>query len=190
MMNREEDNYADEQLISAARDGDENAFQQLVKKFEPRVAATVIGMLGDCPEAEDVGQEAFIRFYKALGKFRGESRVGTYLTRIAINLSLNELKRRKRKRSLFSASVSGDIQNVPDGKPTENQFETREIVFRALQQLNPEFRSVLVLRILDGYSSQETADILSIPVGTVLSRLARGQKKLRKILTPYLGVTS
>jgi len=65
------------------------------------VAATVIGMLGHCPEAEDIGQETFIRFYKSLDKFRGDASVGTYLTRIAINLSLNEIKRRRRQRKFF-----------------------------------------------------------------------------------------
>ncbi len=188
MVNREEGNYTDEQLVLAAREGDEGAFLELVRRFEPRVASTVIGMLGNSPEAEDVGQETFIRFYKAMGKFRGESGVGTYLTRIAINLSLNELKRRKRKRSLFSAPASGEIQNVPDRGPSQDRFETLEIVHRALLELDPGFRAVLVLRLLDGYSTRETADLLDIPVGTVLSRLARGQKKLRTILTPYFGV--
>ena len=75
-------------MLKNARNGDNNAFKEIVKKYENQVAATVIGMLGYCTEAEDIGQETFIRFYKALHKFRGESSIGTYLTRIAINLSL------------------------------------------------------------------------------------------------------
>ena len=76
-----------EQLAAAARDGDMDAFRMLVEKLEPRVAATVIGMLGPGPDAEDVGQETFVRFYRALNSFRGDSSVVTYVTRIAINLA-------------------------------------------------------------------------------------------------------
>ncbi|RMH54101.1 MAG: sigma-70 family RNA polymerase sigma factor, partial [Bacteroidetes bacterium] len=89
---------SDETLVARARQGDEQAFRNLVERYESTVAATVIGMLGAGPEAEDVGQETFIRFYRALHQFRGEAAVGTYLTRIAINLSLNALKRRRRRR--------------------------------------------------------------------------------------------
>ncbi|NIR47450.1 sigma-70 family RNA polymerase sigma factor, partial [candidate division KSB1 bacterium] len=91
----------DRELIDNVRAGDSQAFEQLVKRYESQVAATVIGMLGSCQEADDVGQEVFIRFYKAIHQFREEARLGTYLTRIAINLSLNELKRRKRRHLLF-----------------------------------------------------------------------------------------
>lgn len=91
----------EQELVRKAQNGDKNAFKELVKQNEHRVAAAVIGMLGNCPETDDVGQETFIKFYKSLDKFRGESSVGTYLTRIAINLSLNELKRRKRRNAHF-----------------------------------------------------------------------------------------
>ena len=85
-------------LVQQAQSGNQSAFASLIKLYEGQIAATVIGMLGNIPEADDIGQETFIRFYKSLGNFRGDSEVGTYLTRIAINLSLNELKRRKRKK--------------------------------------------------------------------------------------------
>ncbi|MFH1214789.1 MAG: RNA polymerase sigma factor, partial [Candidatus Neomarinimicrobiota bacterium] len=81
----------DQEIIDASISGNENAFAEIVRRYESRVAATVIGMLGHCPEADDVGQETFIRFFKSMRKFRGESAVGTYLIRIAMNLSLNEL---------------------------------------------------------------------------------------------------
>jgi RNA polymerase sigma-70 factor (ECF subfamily) len=177
----------DRELIDAACVGDEKAFMELVRRYEPRVAATVIGMLGDCPEADDVGQETFIRFYRALDSFRGESSLGTYLTRIAIRLSLNELKRRRRRFFRFPRSDGGDLPEVADERNGTTSFEERELVQRALQQLKPEFRAVVVLRILEGYSTEETARILGIPTGTALSRLARGQKRLREIMTPLLG---
>ena len=177
----------DEQLITAARKGDANAFKELVKRYESRVAATVIGILGNCPEADDVGQETFIRFYKGLQAFRRESSVSTYLVRIAINLSLNELKRRKRRPSPFSQTNPGTIFDIPDEKAEKLLSEDKRVVERALQELKPEFRAVIVLRLLDGYSTEETAQILGVPVGTVLSRLARAQEKLRESLTPYWG---
>jgi RNA polymerase sigma-70 factor (ECF subfamily) len=173
---------ADEILIKAAQQGDFQAFHDLVKKYESRVASTVFGMLGRCLEAEDVGQETFIRFYKALRHFRGDSSVATYLTRIAINLSLNELKRRKR-RSLFflpepyEAQISSGDENDPV------HYDIKEAIQHALQRLDPKFRTVLVLRLIDGYSTEETAQLLDIPVGTVLSRLARAQMKMRNLLS-------
>lgn len=176
----------DQELITNARNKDSDAFKELIKKYEHQVAATVIGMLGYCTEAEDIGQETFIRFYNSLDKFRGDASVGTYLTRIAINLSLNELKRRKRQRKLFFSRSNDNIENVPDTKESNNKKEINELVRLGIQKLEPKFRTVLVLRLIDGYSTQETAQTLNLPVGTVLSRLARAQMKLKEILKPLL----
>lgn len=175
----------DEKLIKTTLSGDDGAFKQLVVRYESRVAATVIGMLGNCPEAEDVGQESFIRFYKGLKDFRGNSSVATYLTRIAINLSLNELKRRKRRALLFPQKAAGEEENLPEQRQSNKYNEEKELIQFAVRKLGPKFRSVFVLRLIDGYSTAETAEILKLPVGTVLSRLARAQEKVRKILTPY-----
>ncbi len=151
------------------------------------MAATVIGMLGHCTEAEDIGQETFIRFYKSLDKFRGESSISTYLIRIAINLSLNEIKRRQRRRKHISDNLEDGMDNIPGKTVSKNRSETREIVNQAIQKLEPKFRSVLVLRLILGYTSQETAKLLKLPMGTVLSRLTRAQMKLKDILTPSYG---
>jgi RNA polymerase sigma-70 factor (ECF subfamily) len=148
------------------------------------VAATVIGMLGHYPEAEDVGQETFIRLYQSLDKFRGESSVGTYLTRIAINLSLNELKRRQKRRRRFSSRDEEGMENFPDKNERRQRKELKDIVHTGIQKLDPKYRTVIILRLIDGYSTQETAQVLKLPVGTVLSRLARAQMKLKEILTP------
>jgi len=173
-------------LIKRTRAGDDSAFKMLVQRYEPRVAATIIGMLGQCPEADDVGQETFIRFYKRLHQFRGEASVATYLTRIAMNLSLNEIKRRQRRLLFFQrqSETGTDIAKV-DNSPANN--ENRELVQRALQKLAPKFRTVLVLRLIDGYSTNETAKILELPIGTVLSRLTRAQQKMKKLLKAYMG---
>lgn len=179
-------------LLDAARHGDHDAFKEFIKKYEHRVARTVISMLGNCPEAEDVGQETFIRFYKSLNRFRGESTVGTYLTRIAINLSLNELRRRSRREKFFfskpgSRSGNDILDNLPGKNPGNNRQEIQEIVQYGIRKLKPEYRAVVVLRLIEGYSTGETAAILNLPKGTVLSRLSRAQTKLREILKPFLG---
>ena len=180
----------DGELVAAARDGDNGAFKEIVRLYEPAVAATVIGMLGNCPEAEDVGQETFVRFYRSLNQFRGEASVKTYLTRIAMNLSLNELKRRKRWWLLFSPTPVEEHFDLPSEEPGPDESGDMEMIRRAIQKLDDKFRSVIVLRLIDGHSTEETAEILGLPVGTVLSRLARAQEKLRRILTPILGERS
>jgi len=177
----------DNELVSRAQKGDNDAFGELVRRYESLVAGTVIGMLGKCPEADDVGQETFIRLYRSLKTFRGESKLGTYLTRIAINLSLNELKRRKRRKGLFFSKPVEEIRGIANPRADAGTDEDKEVVHRAIGQLEARFRSVVVLRLIDGYSTEETAKILKIPVGTALSRLSRAQQKLKELLTPYYG---
>lgn len=177
-----EEKPSEQELIRKAQNGDKNAFKELVKQNEHRVAATVIGMLGNSPETDDVGQETFIRFYQSLDRFRGESSVGTYLTRIAINLSLNELKRQKRRNTHFFSQGEEKMENAPDKKDRKNKKELKEIVHLGIERLDPKYRAVVVLRLIEGYSTKETAQILHLPVGTVLSRLARAQKQLKEIL--------
>ena len=179
--------YNDNELIEKAKHGEDAAFGELVSRYEQQVAGTVKGMLGDNPAAEDVGQETFIRFYRSMENFRGDSALGTYITRIAINLSLNEIKKQKKVISLF---FSRDNENkefdVPEASSAEDESDTKELIDKALLTLKPEFRSVVVLRMLRGYSTKEAASILKIPAGTVLSRLARAQRELRKMLEPLV----
>ncbi|MBS1507532.1 MAG: sigma-70 family RNA polymerase sigma factor [Bacteroidetes bacterium] len=172
---------SDDLLIEQSRGGDLAAFKRLVQRYEGKVAGVVRSMLGATPEAEDVGQEVFIRFYESLDKFRGESAVGTYLIRIAINLSLNEIKRRKRRFSFFA----GEEEGFNKGE-TDNRKDMSEMIAYEFDRLDPDFRAVATLRLVEGYSTEETATMLAIPLGTVLSRLARAQKKLRIALEKHL----
>ena len=185
LLHKEHGLLTDEQLIKKICAGNDSYFREIITRYESQVAATINGILGICTEAEDIGQETFIRFYRSIKDFRMESSVGTYLTRIAINLSLNELKRRKRKLLMFQRF---DENYEPSaGAISESPEIEEEIIRTAILKLNPKYRSVLVLRLVNGYSTQETADILKIAEGTVLSRLARAQHKLKEILTPYQG---
>ena len=175
---------SDISLIEAARAGDRVAFSTIVQRYEGKVGATIVGMLGNIPESDDVAQEVFIRFYKSIHKFEGRSQLGTYLTRIAINQCLSHIEKKKRKRWLnrFKSEDESMILNIPDRGLSATEKDTQAAVQSALLNLEPDFRSVVVLRMLEGYSTEETAKMLGLPKGTVLSRLARGQKKLRTIM--------
>ncbi len=177
----------DIELVQLFQSGEVNAFKQLVQRHQEQVRKTVIGMLGEGAEAEDVAQEVFINFYKKIDSFRGESKLSTYLTRIAINLSLNEIKKRKRNQSRYlSIDKEENIFQISDKKDYSVQIETKEIIHKALANLDEDYRVVIVLRMIDGYSTKEVSEILQLPMGTVGTRLARGQKKLKEILKKYL----
>ena len=185
-----DDALTDEALVDAARNGSEAAFRELVERYEDRVASVVIRMLGDTAEAEDAGQETFIRFYRSLHGFRGQASVGTYMTRIAINLSLTELKKRRRRSIFVPFTPPGTEHDAPemdyaDPAASAEYDDTGDRVQKALNQLKPEFRSVIVLRLMEGYSTKETAEILGLPIGTVLSRLRRAQEKLKRMLVSF-----
>jgi RNA polymerase sigma-70 factor (ECF subfamily) len=180
---------SDAVLLDRARDGDRWAFQQVVQRYEDQVAATVVGMLGPGPDADDVGQETFIRFYKALDQFRGESGLGTYLTRIAINQSLKALRKKKRWYNRFLSRDNEERtleEPALDGADVVGRRERAALVHEALATLSEDHRAVVVLRLLDGYSTRETADILDIPEGTVMSRLYRATSNLKDELRPWL----
>jgi len=173
------DNKDDNYIIELVKNGNCAAFSIIVTRYKQQVANTIVGMLGNCAEADDVGQETFIRFYKSINNFRGDSSLGTYLTRIAINLSLNELKRRKRKHMFFHSDSDEKSNEISNGDSDFEKNDTKETVDIAIKNLKPEFRSVIILRLVNGYSTKETAEILNLPVGTVLSRLSRAQIKLK-----------
>ena len=170
-------------LIRASVDGDRLAFAEIVNRYRKMVARTVKGMLGDTVFAEDIGQEVFVKLYHSLSEFRGESKLATYIQRIAINFTLNEIKRRKRFFSLFTQKGSDEMYEIDvAGESDENKSEAKEIVSKALLSLDPKFRIVVTMRMLQGYSTKETAEILKLPMGTVLSRLSRAQEQLKEIL--------
>lgn len=176
---------SDDALLERARDKDQQAFRLLVKRHEQQVRATVTGMLGDATVADDVAQEVFIRLYRSLGDFRGEARLSTYLSRIAINLSINELKRRQKRQRRFVRWSSGAgtfPEDRADLRADPERHDNRQWVWQALQELSNDHRAVVVLRMIDGYSVQETAEILKVPSGTVASRLSRAIDQLKPIL--------
>jgi RNA polymerase sigma-70 factor, ECF subfamily len=174
--------------LEGVRAGDPAAWRAFVQQHEGVVAATVIGMVGHGPDAEDIGQEVFVRFLNQARNFRGDSSVTTYLTKSAINLSLNAIRRRGRMRRWFSGPAD-DVYAVAGPSPAD-EVEALDLgarVSKAIRQLRPEYRAVVVLRLVREFSTKEAADVLGIPPGTVMSRLARGQKALREMLKGEVG---
>jgi len=173
-------NLSDIDIISKILQGNADLFRLLVERYKEPVAAVIKNMLGDCPEAEDVGQETFIRMYQSLAGFRGDASLKTYLIRIAMNLSLNEIKRIKKRNSRDLHIDSGiQLKNIVESSEIE-RAEIMEIIQKALNRLEIRQRSVFVLRIIEGFSTKETSEILKIPVGTVLSRLSRAVEEMKK----------
>jgi RNA polymerase sigma-70 factor (ECF subfamily) len=183
------DPSTDADLIERSRRGDDAAFGQLVDRYEGAVAATAIAMLGRGADAEDVGQETFVNFHRALAQFRGDSNLKTYLVRIAMNLSLNALKRRRRHALRFFSRDARDA-DLPDvaapAGADDDAPERQAMVQRAIARLSPKHKPVVVLRMMQGLSTRETAEALGVPEGTVLSRLARAMKELEATLAPYV----
>ena len=174
---------SENELVKASLEGDKQAFSEIVSRYQNMVARTVKGMLGDSVFSEDIGQDVFIKLFHSLSDFRGEAKLSTYIQKIAINLTLNEIKRRKRFFSTFSQKGNNEMYEfeIADSE-TEEKKEASELVGKALMSLDPKFRIIVAMRMLQGYSTKETAEILDLPLGTVLSRLSRAQEQMKNIL--------
>jgi RNA polymerase sigma-70 factor, ECF subfamily len=173
----------EDELVKSSLEGDKNAFGEIVTRYQGMVARTIKGMLGDSVFSEDIGQEVFIKLYYSLSEFRGEAKLSTYIQKIAVNLTLNEIKKRKRFLSIFSQKGNSEMHEfeVAD-QDYEGRKDANEIVTKGLMKMEPKFRIILTMRMLQGYSTKETAEILDLPLGTVLSRLSRAQEQLKGIL--------
>jgi RNA polymerase sigma-70 factor (ECF subfamily) len=181
-------------LVNAARGGDVGAFEQLVKKYDRNVFRIANHITQNREDAEDVVQDAFLKAFQNLGQFQGQSKFYTWLVRIAVNEALMRLRRRRPERIV---SLDEDINTGEDTIPREvadwspnpeqlyNQSELREILQKTIQGLPPSFRTVFVLRDVEGLSTEETADALNLSIPAVKSRLLRARLQLRERLTKY-----
>ncbi len=179
----------DSVLIDGTLRGNERAFRVLVERYQTQIVRTVTGMLGQTADVDDTVQEVFIRFHTALPRFRGQSSVKTYLTRIAINRSLDVL--RSRRRRLFVSWEAEQTQDVASELPKPDdvavQADEHRQLRSAINTLSTRHKAVVVLRLIDGLTTQETAEVLEVPYGTVLSRLKRALAKLKETLGDSLG---
>lgn len=172
----------DQQLVERAQRGDTRAFDLLVLKYQGRIAALVSRYISNSSEVEDVAQEAFIKAFRALPKFRGESAFYTWLYRIAANAAKNHLVARGRRPSadadVEDAEYFEEAAMLRDAEsPEETLFgnELADVVRSALNGLPDELRVALTLREFDGLSYEEIAEVMECPVGTVRSRIFRAR---------------
>ena len=175
---------SDAELIDASMGGNDYAFRLLVERFMDEVSRTVIGMLGPVSEVDDVVQEVFIKLHRSLPSFRGDATLKTFIVRMAINKSLDALRKRKRAAWLKPWTEVGEYDHqTTDGTDTEiTSRERRTELRRAINKLPENQRAVIVLRLIEDISTEETSRILDVPYGTVLSRLKRGLDRLRSEL--------
>jgi RNA polymerase sigma-70 factor (ECF subfamily) len=194
------DDQGEAQFIARLVARDESAFNELVVTYERRVFALVFRMLGRRDEAEDLAQEVFVQVFKAIDQFRGESKLSTWIYRIAVNLCKNRSKYLSRRhlgdqddvdamaeRVPLSAAKGVSVGDVsrPDDLVEGMQLEV--VVKRAIAELEPEFREVLVLRDVEDLSYEEIASITGLPDGTVKSRIHRARAQLRALVEKAMG---
>lgn len=195
MNNRTRKNeQLDEDLVSRVQQGDKAAFDILVLRYQHKIVQLVNRYVKDHSEAQDVAQEAFIKAYRALGSFRGESAFYTWLYRIAINTAKNYLVSRNRRNSDSQIDVQDAeaIENAPQlqGLDTPERHllgeEIAKTIQHAIEHLPEEMRVAIMLREFEGMSYEEIAEAMDCPVGTVRSRIFRAREAIDNKLNPLL----
>jgi RNA polymerase sigma-70 factor (ECF subfamily) len=189
------DREVDQQLVERAQRGDKSAFELLVVKYQRKLIRLLSRFIRDPTEVEDVAQEAFIKAYRALPSFRGDSAFYTWLYRIGINTAKNYLVAMGRRAPTVSEIESADSEGseesgqVPDYNTPENELMSRQIaetVNRAVEDLPEELRTAITLRELEGLSYEDIAAIMNCPIGTVRSRIFRAREAIAEKLRPQL----
>jgi RNA polymerase sigma-70 factor (ECF subfamily) len=184
----------DQALVARVQRGDKTAFDLLVRKYQHKVAKLVSRYVRDRAEAEDVTQEAFIRAYRAIGSFRGDSAFYTWLYRIAVNTAKNYLESQGRRPPGSDVEIEGAEQlhgadGLRENATPERHLLTDEIartVRQAIEALPDDLRQAITLREIEGLSYEEIAEVMDCPIGTVRSRIFRAREAIDKELKPLL----
>jgi RNA polymerase sigma-70 factor (ECF subfamily) len=176
---------ADEELIARFQEGDEYAFDQIVRRYKDPLLNYVYRFVGDTIEAEDIVQDTFYRVYKNKHYYKEVAKFSTWIYTIAGNLSKTELRRRRRRKffSIHGDATTEKEYDLPDvSKNPEtkaNSTVTEKIIQKAISKLPPKFRQVIILRDVQEFSYEEIASILKVPLGTVKSRVNRARLRLQ-----------
>lgn len=181
---------SDEELVKAAKQGELGAFEELVARHRDKIYARAFSMLRNEDEALDLSQEAWVKGWQRLAQFQGDSSFGTWMTRVVINLCLDQLRRRKRQRTESIEEMdeeSGGVERrmpVVTTNPTERleRAELRQRIEQALGQLSNEHRTVLVLHEFEDMEYKEIAKTVGCSMGTVMSRLFYARRKMAALL--------
>jgi RNA polymerase sigma-70 factor, ECF subfamily len=181
----------DETLVADAARGNRDAFDELVRRYQSRLFQLVRILTGGDEESEDLVQETFVRAYRALGQFRGESTFRTWLHRIAVNVVRSHVARRNSRRTRAPIVEDRDdddpvLGHVASLEDLEIAVVRRRMIDQALARLPPDMRLLITLRDVQGLEYREIAMITGLPIGTVESRIFRGRRRLRPMLAPLL----
>ncbi|MCZ6635245.1 MAG: sigma-70 family RNA polymerase sigma factor [bacterium] len=182
----------DHELVDLARDGDQGAFSELVRRHHERIFQMVYALVGNREDADDLAQEVFLKAYRSLHRFQGQSKFYTWVYRIGVNCCLDWMKVQKRRKNVSRMKEWWDRceesealftqPERPDVKVARREFH--ETLEAALALLVPDYRTALVMRELNGLSYEEIATSLGCSVGTVKSRLFRARSQLKETLMP------
>ena len=185
----------DAELVARVQAGDKQAFDLLVLKYQRKIMRLLSRMIRDQAEVEDVAQEAFIKAYRALPQFRGDSAFYTWLYRIAINTARNWLSSNSRRPSTPSSYENEDgetfdeMDNLTDTTTPESELASRQIaqtVNKAIEDLPEDLRTAIVLREIEGMSYEDIAQSMNCPIGTVRSRIFRAREAIATKLRPMM----
>ena len=185
----------DKQLVAKVQSGDKRAFDLLVIKYQHRIFAIISRYVKDSAEVHDVAQEAFIKPYRAIGNFRGDSAFYTWIYRIAINTAKNYLVSRGRRPpasdvDMDDAEFYAGSDMLRDNASPEQQMmrdQLEEVVFKAIKSLPEDLRTAVSLREMEGLSYEEIAEVMGCPVGTVRSRIFRAREHIDKHMSPLVS---
>lgn len=183
---------ADVRLLERSRQGDQDAFETLFRKYHAYVYNVSVGMLGNSDDAADVTQETFLRIHRSLPRFRGDAAFTTWLYRVAVNLCISELRRRSRSRlQYFEEMALPEDGRDEDPSPSPAQVveldEERRLVREILRTLPPDYRAVMVLRHFQQLAYEEIAEVLRISLSQVKTRLFRARKLFKDRYQAVLG---
>ena len=185
----------DQLLVERVQKGDKRAFDLLIQKYQHRIISLVSRYVSDSAEAQDVAQEAFIKAYRAIGRFRGDSAFYTWLYRIAINTAKNWIVAKNRRPpasdiDAVDAEQYGMSTRLKETSTPENELLREEIertVYDTIAGLPEDLRTAIMLREMDGMSYEEIATTMECPIGTVRSRIFRAREAVDEKLKPLLG---
>ncbi len=187
---------SDHELLAAIRDGDEPAFQEIVRRYRNPITNFIYRMIDDYDRAVELSQETFLRVYTSASRYEANYSFSTYIYRIATNLAISELRRRKRRKfvSLLSPFTNDEGEAIeidpPDANPLQDEVmigdERRRAVARAITSLPEKYRAAIVLRDVEGLSYEQIAATLELSEGTVKSRINRARNLLKEKLTAYI----
>ena len=192
------DRELDQELVERAQKGDKRAFELLVIKYQRKLARLLSRMVRDAAEVEDISQEAFIKAYRALPGFRGESAFYTWLYRIAVNTAKNYLVARKRRAPTSTEFSSEDAEGFEEAEllretaTPEAELQSKQIaqaVNQAVDALPEDLRTAITLREIEGLSYEEIAQMMDCPIGTVRSRIFRAREVVAVKIRPMLGTS-